>query len=675
MKVLISERLSEHKYKTPEGYLICTDAILARTGKQRYTKDELFGNGDSEEVDVDRPYEQVMNEKTISSFENKPVTFDHPDEDVNVGNYKEYAVGYVRDVRQGKVDGQDVILGNLVITDQDAIDAIENGEHTDLSCGYDCDIKDDGHGSYYQNNIRGNHVALCREGRAGNARIIDSKARDSKIEGVPPELLLNLNDWFSDKLYIERKYHVKIYNIISNEGLTVTGSRQDLEKLYKDYRLENGYHLKIVDSKLNDVAIGGHYKNSRGENFFICSYGSGFSIFKADGEYLDGSRHLSLDGVKQRILSYNLTKVKDSAKDSIMKDESEDWTEMLIKLAVKNGKNSSGDYEYDGDADVNQVRRVLKKLGYKANGYVKNPKSYLHKLHYYFTDSEILEDMSSDPVVVKDDNLLGKRVRIRKRYSNLDGTIGTIYSYEGTNYDDEVEVKRNGHIYKVNYEDIEFLDSHIVDRPEGAFKQISNALSSYTPTKLVVLGHGWKWKVSTTPQGIVADFVGEDEKYGNDPAEMSRISTDSLKQDLQTYLQSKMQQHIVTVNSASFIKTSHGGIGGVRFRIGTKLKRDSLDDSIEDSNIVDELSSSEKDLCDYMLENCREEDEDENDLLKKMKLYYSAYSSLARNKPNEVLDYFREHIDNFEDSIKDSSNLSASKALKMAKIVSMLHKK
>lgn len=142
MKVLISERLSEHKYKTPEGYLICTDAILARTGKQRYTKDELFGNGDSEEVDVDRPYEQVMNEKTISSFENKPVTFDHPDEDVNVGNYKEYAVGYVRDVRQGKVDGQDVILGNLVITDQDAIDAIENGEHTDLSCGYDCDIKD-----------------------------------------------------------------------------------------------------------------------------------------------------------------------------------------------------------------------------------------------------------------------------------------------------------------------------------------------------------------------------------------------------------------------------------------------------------------------------------------------------------------------------------------------------
>ena len=614
MKVLISERLSEHKYKTPEGYLICTDAILARTGKQRYTKDELFGNGDSEEVDVDRPYEQVMNEKTISSFENKPVTFDHPDEDVNVGNYKEYAVGYVRDVHQGKVDGRDVILGNLVITDQDAIDAIENGEHTDLSCGYACDIKDDGHGSYYQNNIRGNHVALCREGRAGNAR--------------------------------------------------------------------------IIDSKLNDSAIGGHYKNNRGENFFICSYGSGFSIFKADGEYLDGSRHLSLDGVKQRILSYNLTKVKDSAKDSTMKDESEDWTEMLIKLAVKNGKNSSGDYEYDGDADVNQVRRVLKKLGYKGNGYVKNPKSYLHKLHYYFTDSEILEDMSSDPVVVKDDNLLGKRVRIRKRYSDLDGTIGTIYSYEGTNYDDEVEVKRNGHIYKVNYEDIEFLDSKANDADKYSYR-LAKTKNDYDEYVIKAYKNGkyyedasyytddWQdaldtLKMMAKREGL--NFRQEGSRYVADSVNANTENLDVKKlnavrkeyryQPSRADLQEIVDKYKLNSDTAWYLLSDWG----FRNEYG-KLH-------FYDSNIVDALSSSEKDLCDYMLENCREEDEDENDLLKKMKLYYSAYSSLARNKPNEVLDYFREHIDDsFNDSIKDSSNLSASKALKMIGIVSMLHKK
>lgn len=179
MKVLVSEKLSEHKYKTPEGYLICTDAILARTGKQSYTKDELFQDGDDTEVNVDRPYDEVMNAKTIASFENKPITFDHPDEDVNVGNYKDYAIGYVRDVRQGKTDkGEDVILGNLVITDQDAINAIEQGDHTDLSCGYDCDIKDDGNGNYSQTNIRGNHLALCEQGRAGIAHIVDSKVED-----------------------------------------------------------------------------------------------------------------------------------------------------------------------------------------------------------------------------------------------------------------------------------------------------------------------------------------------------------------------------------------------------------------------------------------------------------------------------------------------------------------
>lgn len=187
MKVLVNEKLSNHKYKTSEGYLICTDAILARTGKQDYLKGELFANCEdtaNERISIDRPYDEVFDTKTLSSFENKPVTFDHPDEDVNISNYKSYAVGYVRDVHQGKTEnGEDVIMGNLVITDKDAIEAIENGDHTDLSCGYDCEIKDE-NGSYYQSNIRGNHVALCEEGRAGIARIVDSKVKDASLGGV-----------------------------------------------------------------------------------------------------------------------------------------------------------------------------------------------------------------------------------------------------------------------------------------------------------------------------------------------------------------------------------------------------------------------------------------------------------------------------------------------------------
>lgn len=178
MKILVNERLSKNKMKTSEGYLICTDAILARTGKQQYRKSEIWQDCDDADtiVDIDRPYEEVFSEATLASFENKPITVEHPDVDVNTSNYKDYSVGFVRDVHQGKVDGQDVILGTLVITDQQTIDEIENGEHTDLSCGYDCDIIDENNPK--QTNIRGNHVALCQQGRAGIARIVDTNSID-----------------------------------------------------------------------------------------------------------------------------------------------------------------------------------------------------------------------------------------------------------------------------------------------------------------------------------------------------------------------------------------------------------------------------------------------------------------------------------------------------------------
>lgn len=173
MKCLIRERLSEHKYKTPEGYLICVDSILARTGKQSYRRSELFQDGDDSEIDVDRPEDEVFSPATLASFENKPIVVEHPDEDVNASNIKQYAVGFVRDVKRGKTeDGQDVMLGTLVIQDADTIREIENGEHTDLSCGYDCDIADEANPT--QRNIRGNHVALCAQGRAGIAKIVDS---------------------------------------------------------------------------------------------------------------------------------------------------------------------------------------------------------------------------------------------------------------------------------------------------------------------------------------------------------------------------------------------------------------------------------------------------------------------------------------------------------------------
>lgn len=172
MRILVTEKISPHRFKTPEGYLICTDCVLSRTGKQTYHRSEIFDTDDDSEVEVDRTEEEVFSDKALASFENKPIAIDHPDEDINVDNYKDYAVGFVRDIHRGKDDGQDVMLGTLVVTDKEAIEKIESGDYQQLSCGYECDIADELNPQ--QKNIRGNHVALCECGRAGNARIVDT---------------------------------------------------------------------------------------------------------------------------------------------------------------------------------------------------------------------------------------------------------------------------------------------------------------------------------------------------------------------------------------------------------------------------------------------------------------------------------------------------------------------
>ena len=239
MKFLSSEKLSAHKYKTPEGYLICTDAILARTGKQTYRKSEVFTDSDDDsEIEVDRTPEEVFSEATLASFENKPITVEHPNENVSPENYNDLSVGFVRDVRRGKVNGQDVILGTLVITDARTIEEIENGEHTDLSCGYDCDIIDEAHPQ--QRNIRGNHVALCTQGRAGIARIVDSinNIHDSYII----QSKYNTDNYFGNDGYFHLNKHTAMrFN-------TYEEATKKARALYTDWQ----EHVNIVNDSIDN---------------------------------------------------------------------------------------------------------------------------------------------------------------------------------------------------------------------------------------------------------------------------------------------------------------------------------------------------------------------------------------------------------------------------------------
>jgi hypothetical protein len=77
------------------------------------------------------------------------------------------------------------LTNSLTVTDADAIKRINSGEFRDLSAGYLCDVEmidgmfDGKHYDGRMKNIRGNHVALVREGRAGH----DVRVADSAMEG------------------------------------------------------------------------------------------------------------------------------------------------------------------------------------------------------------------------------------------------------------------------------------------------------------------------------------------------------------------------------------------------------------------------------------------------------------------------------------------------------------
>lgn len=62
MIAFYGSRLSEHMIRTPEGYLICKDVPIARTGTQEYRGSE-FGGADSEKIyKVARPEEYTHKE-------------------------------------------------------------------------------------------------------------------------------------------------------------------------------------------------------------------------------------------------------------------------------------------------------------------------------------------------------------------------------------------------------------------------------------------------------------------------------------------------------------------------------------------------------------------------------------------------------------------------------------
>jgi hypothetical protein len=151
--------LSDNIARNDQGYVICKDAVIARTGYQEYRVSQLskkqlqqlgiedkFSDPD-EIVQVYRSPEHVFSDETISSFEGMPVTDNHPKEFVNAENHAELQRGHVQNIRRGDTqlsNGDWPLLGDILITDPELGDDVLARRKRELSCGYEHRLAWDG---------------------------------------------------------------------------------------------------------------------------------------------------------------------------------------------------------------------------------------------------------------------------------------------------------------------------------------------------------------------------------------------------------------------------------------------------------------------------------------------------------------------------------------------------
>lgn len=162
MTVRRFDRAPLNKPKKAANGWLRADAHIARTGLLEYRR------ADGSKWVEYRPAAEHSADM-LESFDAAPLTNDHPADGIlTAENTHEYQVGTVISPR---ADG-DKVRAQILVTDARTVKDIEAGK-AELSCGYTCDLEftpGEFEGQKYdaiQRNIRGNHVALVKSGRAG----------------------------------------------------------------------------------------------------------------------------------------------------------------------------------------------------------------------------------------------------------------------------------------------------------------------------------------------------------------------------------------------------------------------------------------------------------------------------------------------------------------------------
>ncbi|WP_322080201.1 DUF2213 domain-containing protein [Burkholderia cenocepacia] len=191
MRFFTIQKLGPKRSLTPEGFLLCEDVPVARTGDMLYADGEVpIEAGPDGLIRISRTPEEVFRDETMASCQGKDVTLDHPDDFVAPANYTTLTRGVMLNPRRGSGIEDDLLLADILIKDPAAITAVQDEEIEEVSLGYEADYEQVSPGRGVQRNIVVNHVAIVPRGRCGPRCAIgdkepEMKTKDSKTSRRP----------------------------------------------------------------------------------------------------------------------------------------------------------------------------------------------------------------------------------------------------------------------------------------------------------------------------------------------------------------------------------------------------------------------------------------------------------------------------------------------------------
>ena len=185
------EKLGNKQRLTPEGFLLCEDVPIARTGTQLYLAREVpeIEADNQGHVTMERDEEDVFRPETISSVNGKSITVDHPNDLVRPHSFRDLVVGVALNARRGTGIQDDLLLADLLIADHEAIEQVRNTRGQEVSAGYSYNGVQIAKGRGKQTDIWINHIALVDAARCGSRcsigdAVVVEKKRSSKIVRV-----------------------------------------------------------------------------------------------------------------------------------------------------------------------------------------------------------------------------------------------------------------------------------------------------------------------------------------------------------------------------------------------------------------------------------------------------------------------------------------------------------